>query len=284
MNRQKRKQMAEEALQILETGAYVSRAGKRVVISDNIAVATAKTRVFTPEALANIVNDTASHATTTFDVRNETTLNAAKRLVVDHSWKEVMCLNFASAKNPGGGFLGGSEAQEESLARSSALYASLMAAPAYYEVNRACGTALYTDHMILSPGVPVFRDDEGALLDEPYEVAFITAPAVNAGAVSRNEPEHTDQIVPTMRRRIAKVLTLAAISGHKHLVLGAWGCGVFRNDPMEIATLFAEKLLGDGAYANRFDSVVFAVLDHPAGQTIEPFQKAFADVQEEYEL
>ncbi|MEM7626106.1 MAG: TIGR02452 family protein [Planctomycetota bacterium] len=173
----------------------------------------------------------------------------------------------------GGGLIGGSQAQEESLARSSALYATLTAAPVYYKVNRVCGTGLYTDHMILSLGVPVFRDDDGLLLTELYEMGFVTAPADSAGAVARNEPEHADEIVSRMRRLIVLLPELVESEGYRYLVLGVWGCGMLRNEPAVIAGLFAEHLLGDGEFIRSFVLVVFAVLNQPDGSTIEAFAK-----------
>ncbi len=278
MNRLNRKSLAEDMLRIVECGEYEPRPGVVVRIADAVEAAVGETRLFTPSELNRLTKWAPEpvEGGTRIEVCNETTLSAAHRLVVEEGLGEVLCLNFASAKNPGGGFLGGSQAQEESLARSSALYACLTAAPMYYEVNRSCRTTMYTDHMILSPDVPVFRLDDGGLLDEPYEVSFITAPAVNAGAVARNEPRCIEQIVPTMRRRIAMVLALAASEGYKQLVLGAWGCGVFRNDPEEIAGLFAEQLLAGGVYAQCFERIVFAVLDHPGGESIEAFEQRFS--------
>ena len=114
----------------------------------------------------------------------ETTLAAAERLAEFRP----LCLNFASAKNPGGGLLSGSQTQEESLARSSGLYATLLPMTELYAYNRHLGTSLYSDYMIYSPDVPVFRSDSGLLLEVPYLASFITAPAVNAGAVEKNEP------------------------------------------------------------------------------------------------
>ena len=55
-----------------------------------------------------------------------------------------------------------------------------------------------------------------------------------------------------MANRIASVLAVAAYAGYQHLVLGAWGCGVFHNDPEQIAELFGELLLNKGTFANRF--------------------------------
>jgi uncharacterized protein (TIGR02452 family) len=114
----------------------------------------------------------------------------------------------------------------------------------YYAAKRRSNSALYTDHMIYSPLVPVFRDDADRLLDEPWCVSMITAPAVNAGVVRSQEPENVSRIRDMMNCRIEYVLALAAHHGHQALVLGAWGCGVFANDPREVAELFASHLLG----------------------------------------
>jgi uncharacterized protein (TIGR02452 family) len=184
----------------------------------------------------------------------------------------VLALNFASAKNPGGGFLNGSQAQEESLARASGLYACISPHRAMYEANRRCPSCLYTDHIIYSPDVPVFRDDADALLDEPYLVSFLTAPAVNAGVVRAREPQNATRIEAVMLGRVEKVLAVAAVNGHDALVLGAWGCGVFGNEPEQVAGWFAAHLTGTGRFRAAFRRVVFAVLDRTPGMaTIEPF-------------
>jgi uncharacterized protein (TIGR02452 family) len=184
----------------------------------------------------------------------------------------VFALNFASARNPGGGFLNGARAQEESLARSSALYASLQHAPQYYETNRRHGDCYYTDCAIYSPAVPVFREDSGTLLDEPYAVSFLTYPAANAGALRQHGEFDEAKVEDTMRRRTADVLAFAAAEGHRTLVLGAWGCGAFGNDVDLVARLFADAL---AAPVRRcFDRVTFAVYDTRPGQ---PFVAAFRE-------
>jgi uncharacterized protein (TIGR02452 family) len=135
--------------------------------------------------------------------------------------------------------------------------------------------ALYTSSAIYSPDVPIFRDDDGRLLDEPYCVAMITAPAVNAGVVLERDRSRRSQISAAMRERVARVLAIAATNGHDALVLGAWGCGVFKNDPAEIAGMFDTALRGP--FAGAFVIVVFAVLDtSPERRFIGPFERAFA--------
>ncbi|MGV3662027.1 MAG: TIGR02452 family protein [Prosthecobacter sp.] len=182
-----------------------------------------------------------------------------------------------SAKNPGGGFLNGAEAQEEALSRSSALHACLLCAPAYYARNRSHDSCLYLDLLIASPRVPFFRDDEGQLLEEPVLVSVITAPAPNAGAVRHNESGRVAEIKPALRRRARLVLEAAAREGIEHLVLGAWGCGVFRNDPQQVARAFADLLLPGCPYATMFTKVVFAIFDPSGtGPNLQAFRQVFA--------
>lgn len=119
--------------------------------------------------------------------------------------------------------------------------------------------------------MPVFRDDKGNLLPEPYEVSFLTAAAPNRSAIVRNQPERAAGIPAALLRRAVRVLHVAAAHGHRRLVLGAWGCGVFGNDPAVVAETFRLALL-DNRY---FDHVVFAVLDRQKGtSTLAAFVEA----------
>jgi uncharacterized protein (TIGR02452 family) len=201
-------------------------------------------------------------AATRITVRNETTFEAIARL--SGSGDHVACLNFASAKNPGGGFLNGALAQEEALAAASGLYPCLLQAPEYYERNRGNRSTLYLDIAIYSPRVPFIRDDEGNLLEKPAFASVITAPAPNAGAIVQNEPANLQKVEPTLRRRAELVLAIAANENVHRLILGAWGCGVFRNDPKMVAKVFGELLRE--AFQGVFEEVVFAVYDRSEDQ------------------
>ncbi len=209
----------------------------------------------------------------TIECTAETTLQAAERLLVQEQRQHVMALNFASARNPGGGFLGGSQAQEESLARSSSLYPSIVQMEEMYQHNRREKSCMYSDYMIYSPDVTVFRNDDGSLREQPYAVSMLTAPAVNAGIVREREPERADEIEFVMKQRIRYLLSVAAAHGQQTLVLGAFGCGVFRNDPAQVASWFHDILQLEH-YAWLFDHIVFAVLDRSKqGDVIRPFHK-----------
>lgn len=126
--------------------------------------------------------------------------------------------------------------------------------------------------MIHSPGVPVFRDDRGGLLETPFRVGFLTSPAPNAGTIRRQEPERTAEIPAALARRAELVLEVATLHGYRRLVLGAWGCGVFRNDPAQVAEAFRSLLAG--RFAGVFDQVVFGILDRDP-TTREAFERAF---------
>ena len=177
------------------------------------------------------------------EVTDETTLAAARRLAA--AGLSAVALVFASARNPGGGFLNGAQAQEESCARGSALYAcqTTRQGAAFYEANRAGTSCLYSDHAIWSPRVPVFRDDADALT-APALVSFITSPAPNAGVErSRGTGEGAIRDALVGRERI---IAIAALHGHASIVLGAFGCGVFKNDPSVVAEVFHAALMTPG--------------------------------------
>ena len=276
MKKSTRREVAYQTLKVIEDGSYTV-GGRTIRVKEHIEASVANSILYRPSDFEGLRQDAKQKLVdgprfeTRISVRNETTLEACERLSKEDSEQDIFVLNFASARNAGGGFLGGAQAQEESLARSSALYPTLTHNEEYYTVNRAQTSLFYTDHMIWSPQVPVFRTDDGTLLEEPYQVTFLTSPAVNAGAVKNNTPELLGEVNDAMRARIQKVLDIALMQKHEVLVLGAWGCGVFRNDPMEIASLFAQHLL-EGEYQGAFRHVHFAVLDSKKMNIIEAFE------------
>jgi uncharacterized protein (TIGR02452 family) len=271
MSRQRRAALAAETMRILRDGDYTAPSGRRVDLRVDLAAAVASTRLYLPYELSLQAAAPAAGLQTSIQVTDESTLAATRRLAATTDG-EVGALNFASAHHPGGGFLSGASAQEESLARASGLYACLQAAPDFYRYHRANRDLLYSDRVVYSPTVPVFRDDAGVLLEEPYRVAILTAAAPNAGALLERAPGRLAEVRAALRSRSAKVLATAHRHGHRVLVLGAWGCGVFGNDPQDVAAAFAEHLL-DGAFTGRFAQVLFAVLDPTPGRRIH---RAFA--------
>lgn len=277
----KRKEIANSTLAILENGTYLSRSGSTISIDADVKNSLEGTQYYTPEELVilrdEVLNREKPYAETNFTCFNETTLEGSRELsnVIDG---KIGVLNFASAKNPGGGFLNGAHAQEESLARSSALYKSLLLGETYYTEHRQMKSCLYSDRMIYSPNTVVFRTDNGTLIEEPYVVDFVTSPAPNARVVKRKEPEAAEKIEPSLYERGAKVLSLFVERGCTDLVLGAWGCGVFQNDPEMVAEMFYSYLKPGGQFHGSFRSVRFSVLDTRKEQKIfAAFEKRFGN-------
>lgn len=268
--------IAAETESIVEAGLYLTPEGREVNIGRALGGALSGTRMYGPDPVPVAAVDT--DRTTAFEVTGESSLEAARRMTGEGPGR-IAVLNYASARNPGGGYLNGAQAQEEALCRCSALYATLLRAPEYYAHHRAERSAFYSDRVIHSPGVPVFRDDRGRLLESSYTVGFLTSPAPNAGVIRSRTPEEAHRIPAALASRAERVLEVATVRGYRRLVLGAWGCGVFMNDPAQVAGAFRALLTDGGRFAGHFEQIVFGVLDRSrASATRDAFARTFADV------
>jgi uncharacterized protein (TIGR02452 family) len=264
-SRKKAAEIARDTVEIVTSGRYTNRQGQKIAVRHLVEAAANGTVSYPPDAA--LPRFVPSGRETVFEVVNDTTLEAARKL--ESEGLKPAALNFASARHPGGGFLNGARAQEESLCRASSLYYCINGDAMYR--HHAHTDCYYTNYAIYSPAVPVFKDDDGEPLDAPYLCAFVTSPAVNAGAL-RDTDRKPGRIRKEMEERVEKVLALMAGHGHDSAVLGAWGCGVFKNDPEVIADLFAGALRGP--FAGVFAKVVFAVLSSD-GEMIRPFEERF---------
>ena len=274
MNRLKRIAIAQDTLYILENRSYRNTKGKKVHFNDEQVFAESNTHLYANETTDNLVKEALAsnpNHNTIFTVNDLSTLDAGLSLLQE-GFENIMCLNFASAKNAGGGFLTGAQAQEESLARTSGLYNCLNTASEYYDTNRKMKSCFYSDYMIYAPDVPFFKNNKGEKLDAIKKISIITAPAVNTGVVKKQEPHRVHEIENVMRQRINKVLAISKINGHDTLVLGAWGCGVFQNDPNDIARYFKDALSGD--FNGHFKKIVFAIYSKNE-KFILPFKSEF---------
>src|SRR5262249_37198943 len=146
-----------------------------------------------------------------------------------------LSLNFANGIEPGGGVLEGARAQEEVLCRSSALLLTLEG-DRMYEAHRRGPAYESSDWVILSPDVPVFRRDDGLALAEPWLTSYVSCAAPYRPRLG--QPRSGD----LLERRIRRLLGVAHAYGFDTLVLGAWGCGAFANDPARTARDFRAAL------------------------------------------
>ena len=186
-------------------------------------------------------------------------------------------LNFASATNPGGGVVKGSSAQEESLCRISTLYLNLNVREmwdGFYSPHRTEGNPLHNDDIIYTPRVVVFKSDTDhpTLLPEHdwYDVDVMSCAAPNLREKPSNRMNAYDgnncvDIAPgdlrrLHERRLARILDVASANGAEAVVLGAFGCGAFRNDPLVVASAAAAVI---PRYRTLFKAIEFAVYCRP---------------------
>jgi uncharacterized protein (TIGR02452 family) len=248
--RAERARLAQETLDIIKAGSHAIESSKRR--SEFVSASHSLSPPAKPTPGEPLI-----------EVADEGTLSAAWRFY--ERGLHAVALNFASWKNPGGGWLGGAQAQEEALARSSALYAALTApGPCADHYQKKKGKdPLYGDDMIYSPDVPVLRTEGGDLLSSPWPLAFISAAAPNAG-VARERGVSDAEIEVAYAARAERVLSLAVCRGHDSVILGAWGCGVFKNHPAVCARIWAALLRGK--FCGAFKAVAFPVMGPSANR------------------
>ncbi|WP_234121647.1 TIGR02452 family protein [Clostridium hydrogenum] len=252
------KNIAGETLNVINDGYYINDLKERVDIRDLVNKAVDGTELIS-EFRDYSKTSNASFNKSKPAIVNNSTINTIIELRNSGISGNIVALNFASARNPGGGFETGANAQEESIARASSLYPCLIKCSEFYEFHRKQGSPLYSDKIIYSPDVPIFRDDSGKFLNKPVLCSFITSPAVNAN-VARGRKISESIIKETMNIRISNILKLALNKNPSAIVLGAFGCGVFGNNPKDISHMFALKLKENMKSISDI-KIVFAIYD-----------------------
>lgn len=192
------------------------------------------------------------------EVLENTTFQCARES--QSSGMKIAVLNFANPHQPGGGVLRGAMAQEECLCRCSNLYNAL-AQPYflkhYYQYHYQECDYFFTDRLIYSPNVTVLKSDDRVpqILNEPFLVDVITcaAPYIN-GKILRTDQE----LLSIYESRIRNILEVAMANDVDILILGAFGCGAFHNNPSIMARAFANLLIRD-KYAQYFQKIKFAI-------------------------
>jgi uncharacterized protein (TIGR02452 family) len=291
-NATKRRRIADETLAAIERGE-IQHQGSTYNFRDVISYSIDNTIFFPPDSSLTTWSTAAptSHSTSPaqLELCEGSTLQRARVLLEElnanaagdgGSPARVGVLSFASATKPGGGFLSGAQAQEESIARATTLYPSIVAPTAnqFYQLHKKDRRGGFYSHaMIFSPSVIVLRDDAGEWVP-PHQIEVVTSTAVNAGVVRERTEENSSgdvgaRIEGVMRERMARILFLFELQGLRNIVLGSFGTGVFRNDVSMIADIWYDLLAGkDARFVHSFDRVVFGIIDK---RTVERFKAVF---------
>ena len=215
---------------------------------------------------------------TSIEVTKNRSFQAAHALMSRYPSERVAVLNFASATTPGGGVLTGARAQEESLCRCSTLYPCLnmpYLLQNYYAIHRSMTSNLYSDMCIYTPKVTVVKKDISIPVANPeidwFDVDVITCAAPN---LRHNRSFITvDQQYDIHSRRARRILSIAAARKASLLVLGAFGCGAFQNNPLAVAKAYHDVLDEFTGYYRHVEFAIFATTEETNNYTT--FHKIF---------
>lgn len=243
---------------------------KNAMLASAVQHSTENTVFYPAEAYPAIKDRPAAAGLVTVSKRK--TFEAAMQLNRENPNAKIAVLNFASATNPGGGVKHGSSAQEESLCRCSTLFPTLDQQrlwDCYYLPNRADANPLHTDACIYSPGIVICKTDDDypeRLADKDFvtvDVITCAAPNLRRRPGNQYNPCDSDPVRIGAKdlfalhfRRAKHILHIAAANETDILVLGAFGCGAFCNDPIIVANAYADALK---EYANCFQQIDFAI-------------------------
>lgn len=201
--------------------------------------------------------------------------------------KRICILNFASYKTPGGGFLGGSLAQEEAICHCTNLYPHLLENWEWYENHKNTKHyGAYTNECLVSHNVTVIADMPGNYIKESdrFTIDVITCAAPNWTSILRYDADNTAMLNKMIQASFNRVqYVMRTLSGYEYdtIILGAFGCGAFRNDPEVVAEAFYYSLTE--LLPNVFNRVVFAIPDENS-KNYRVFANQFADLTQPCEL
>ncbi|MCD7888801.1 MAG: TIGR02452 family protein [Oscillospiraceae bacterium] len=267
----------EDTLGILEKGSY-EKDGKEINLRFS-AAEMEEAKVYLPEDIEAIEQSApvTKHSderdiSRIFGCENEDALVLAKKRYLEMKEEgdfspKVLVLNLASATEPGGRTRKGASAQEEDLCRRSSLLLSLESenAKKYYDYNNSLKTHMGSNGIVMSENVEVIKNHFSETLAEPFPISVMTctAPMIRMGLEGMTQEEYESML----ETRIRGMLTVAATEKYRHLILGAFGCGIYGNDASLVSRLFYEAIMGF-SYAGKpaealFDSIDFAVLCKP---------------------
>ena len=189
----------------------------------------------------------------------------------------IAVLNFANPFEPGGGVCRGSRAQEECLCRCSNLYNTIrtpeMEASYYDHHNADRHNYLFSDRIIYSPRIVVFKDDSTyERLSDPFIVDVITCAAPYN--VFGNDIE---LLKSTYRKRLTNIFEVASENDVDVLILGAFGCGVFHNPPELMANAFKELI--EQEYYKYFKTICFPLIKSGISRNFEIFEQILAEIR-----
>lgn len=283
--KRKNAEIFKDTTAAIKAGAYTTPSGKKNEL--NLEPMVSGSVCYHAELPVQQVADAAGGTRVMVEMND--CLVAAQRLVSE-GYNPAL-LNFASAGRPGGGVENGARAQEETICRRSTLTRSIYAFDqkyaAKYGYEHKDGNNYPLDDLnfsaVYSPAVTVFKEGlECTPMEEPYQVAVITCAALNLNgrySLALTPDGHMPEMARAVtRNKVRTIFRIALTHGHDSLVLGAFGCGAFKNPPAEVAAIFHE-ILEEPEFKNKFRLVTFSIIeDHNSNKrNLRAFEKVFGN-------
>ena len=287
-----RTQEYRSTIEIVNQGYYTTEDGKRVTFP-TITCMEHETKFYKNEF--RVDNIPTNEEETKIIVRNVDCLEEGVRLCREGYNPAV--LNMASRRHPGGGVMLGAGAQEESLFRRTNLFRSLYQFTEYFinhvwykkYITPVCTGERYPLDRnfggIYTPGALLFREDEQhgyKLMESPERLSFISVAGMNRPKI-KDATHIADDLIEGTKNKMRTILRIGLRHGHDSLVLGALGCGAYRNPPSHIAKLFHE-VFEEPEFKNKYRLISFAILDdynthqsHNPEGNYKPFADEFAE-------
>lgn len=273
----------QETVKIVSAGGYCLNGNEVKINNNNVA----KTTDFFDSVQK--ISHSPSFEQTSISVIEADCLETAELMI--HAGYKPCVLNMANRQNPGGGVLNGAGAQEENLFRRSNIFVSLYQFAPYaqkYGINKSVKNYPLNRNTggVYSAEITVFRASEHngyCFLKKPFQISVVSVPAINRPDLEIIDGKYRiiKSLTEPTREKIRTILRIAGQYRHDCLILGAFGCGAFRNPPNHVAELFKEVFC-EPEFKNQFRLIVFAILsDHnswlahnPEGNVL-PFLNTF---------
>lgn len=268
-----------ETTKYIREGGYTAPSGKRIRFDfTKMLEGEACFKDELPAASSDVVPEG-----TQVMVEHNDCLRVAERLVKEGY--NPLLLNFASAGHPGGGVESGARAQEETICRRSTLTRSIFSFYPYtaskYHYGLHSGeqypiTSPFS--AIYSPDVTVFREGiDCRLMENPYNVAVVTCAALNLNGMYSIKLTHEGRMpkaaIDITLNKIRTIFRIGLKYGHDSLLLGAFGCGAFKNPPEDMAKLF-HTVMEEPEFKDKFRLITFAIIDRdPSNPNLKVFER-----------
>ena len=295
--KQFQREVYQETLGQAQNGQYTTVDGKTVQLDkDRQKRMKQGTVVYTPPQIVRVSHGSSANSSeksTKFTVKDEDCLEAAFDMRKKDSSLNPVVLNMANAYTPGGGVENGARAQEESIFRRSDYALGLCPTKTTNKNFQETMQQEYQRHncnhkeryyiapgnIVYTPEVQVFRNSDLSFKEAPETVAIIAAAAVyltgNAATKAKQGETPYLQYEDDMSNRIRAILRCAIHKDHNAIVLSAFGCGAFHNNPVTVAKLF-DDIFKEPEFKNVFQHVCFAIIDdHNSNGNFQAFKNRF---------